>query len=414
MWSIAKKKLKEMATIVEKKEKEYGTVIYIISDEPYSKLVYDGIKIPQILNIFQNSILVNSFSKSHSLAGERIGYIAVNDTVEGLKDLLKGLVFCNRILGYVNAPALFQQVVSMALYDTVDPNIYQERRDILYTSLTEMGYSCVKPQGAFYLFPKTLIPDDMEFKDRALKHHLVIVPGSGFNCPGHFRISYCVSLETIKNSLPAFEALANELRSEKNWDKREISLDIKNFEELIKKVQQYEIKKRVAVIAAHDEHTLEAVMKAKARGILSPILIGDTDKIVSIMQKLNVPLDSEIMFIPSENDEASAEKGVELIHQGLADIIMKGKIQTADLLKAVVNTEKGLRTERIMSHFVINEIPNYHKLVVLTDGGMVMYPDLEQKKEILANATRFLINLGYDKPKVAALAAVEIMNKKNA
>ena len=189
-------------------------------------------------------------------------------------------------------------------------------------------------------------------------------------------------------------------------------MDIKNFEELIKKVQQYEIKKRVAVIAAHDEHTLEAVMKAKARGILSPILIGDTDKIVSIMQKLNVPLDSEIMFIPSENDEASAEKGVELIHQGLADIIMKGKIQTADLLKAVVNTEKGLRTERIMSHFVINEIPNYHKLVVLTDGGMVMYPDLEQKKEILANATRFLINLGYDKPKVAALAAVEIMNKK--
>lgn len=219
----SEKKLKEMATIVEKKEKEYGTVIYIISDEPYSKLVYDGIKIPQILNIFQNSILVNSFSKSHSLAGERIGYIAVNDTVEGLKDLLKGLVFCNRILGYVNAPALFQQVVSMALYDTVDPNIYQERRDILYTSLTEMGYSCVKPQGAFYLFPKTLIPDDMEFKDRALKHHLVIVPGSGFNCPGHFRISYCVSLETIKNSLPAFEALANELRSEKNWDKREIS-----------------------------------------------------------------------------------------------------------------------------------------------------------------------------------------------
>lgn len=189
-------------------------------------------------------------------------------------------------------------------------------------------------------------------------------------------------------------------------------MDIKNFEELIKKVQQYEIKKRVAVIAAHDEHTLEAVMKAKAKGILSAILIGDADKIVSILQNMNVPVDSEITIIPSENDEASAEKGVELIHQGLADIIMKGKIQTADLLKAVVNKEKGLRTKRIMSHFVINEIPNYHKLVVLTDGGMVMYPDLEQKKEILANATRFLINLGYDKPKVAALAAIEIMNQK--
>jgi aspartate aminotransferase len=205
------KLLKEMAALLEKKEKDFNTVIYVISDEPYSKLVYDSVIIPQILNIFKNSILVNSFSKSHSLAGERIGYIAVNDSIEGLKDLLKGLVFCNRILGYVNAPALFQKVVSMALYDTVDPSIYEERRDILYKSLTEMGYSCVKPQGAFYLFPKTLIPDDMEFKDRALKHHLVIIPGSGFKCPGHFRISYCVSLETIKNSLSVFEALAREL-----------------------------------------------------------------------------------------------------------------------------------------------------------------------------------------------------------
>lgn len=187
---------------------------------------------------------------------------------------------------------------------------------------------------------------------------------------------------------------------------------VKNFEELIKKVQVSRIKKRVAVIAAHDEHTLEAVMNAYARGIALPILIGDANKIQTILEKLHFPLNGEIAIIPSENDESSAEKGVELIHQGLADIIMKGKIQTADLLKAVVNTEKGLRTERIMSHFVINEIPNYHKLVVLTDGGMVMYPDLEQKKEILANATQFLNNLGYEKPKVAVLAAVEIINKK--
>lgn len=205
------KLLKDMAALLEKKEKDFNTVIYVISDEPYSKLVYDGVLIPQILNIFKNSILVNSFSKSHSLAGERIGYIVVNDEIEGFKEILNGLIFCNRILGYVNAPALFQKVVSMALYDTVDPGIYQERRDILYTSLTEMGYSCVKPQGAFYLFPKSLIPDDMEFTNRALKHNLVIVPGSGFKCPGYFRISYCVSLETIKNSLPAFKALAKEL-----------------------------------------------------------------------------------------------------------------------------------------------------------------------------------------------------------
>ncbi len=205
------KLLKDMAALLKKKEKDFNTVIYVISDEPYSKLVYDGVLIPQILNIFKNSILVNSFSKSHSLAGERIGYIVVNDEIEGFKEILNGLIFCNRILGYVNAPALFQKAVSMALYDTVDPGIYQERRDILYTSLTEMGYSCVKPQGAFYLFPKSLIPDDMEFTNRALKHNLVIVPGSGFKCPGYFRISYCVSLETIKNSLPAFKALAEEL-----------------------------------------------------------------------------------------------------------------------------------------------------------------------------------------------------------
>ena len=207
----SEKLLIEMAAILEKKERDFGSAIYVISDEPYSKLVYDGVKIPPVLNIFKNSILVNSFSKSHSLAGERIGFIAVNDSLAGVKDLLKGLVFCNRILGYVNAPALFQKVVAMTLSDTVDAHIYQERRDILYNSLIEMGYSCVKPHGAFYLFPKSLIPDDMEFKDRALKHNLVIVPGSGFKCPGYFRISYCVSLETIKNSLPAFEALAKEL-----------------------------------------------------------------------------------------------------------------------------------------------------------------------------------------------------------
>ena len=187
---------------------------------------------------------------------------------------------------------------------------------------------------------------------------------------------------------------------------------IKNFEELIKKVQQTGIKKRVAVIAAHDEHTLEAVMEARAKGIIAPVLIGDAGKIFAILQKLKVALNGDITVIPSENDAASAEKGVELIHQGQADFIMKGKIQTADLLKSVVNKDRGLRTESIMSHFVINEIPNYHKLVVLTDGGMVMYPDLEEKKAILANATGFLNSLGYEKPKVAVLAAVETPNPK--
>lgn len=187
---------------------------------------------------------------------------------------------------------------------------------------------------------------------------------------------------------------------------------IKNFEQLIQKMQMGGIKKRVAVIAAHDEHTLEAVMRAKVKGFISPILIGDADKIVFILQKMNVPMDGEITVIPSENDDASAEKGVELIHQGLADFIMKGKIQTADLMKVVVDKVSGLRTDKIMSHFVINEIPSYHKLVVLTDGGMVMYPDLAQKREILANATNYLCRLGYQQPKVAVLSAVETANQK--
>jgi aspartate aminotransferase len=203
--------LRNMAAILERKQREYNSSIYLVSDEPYSRLVYDGIQLPHVLNIFRNSIVVNSFSKSHSLAGERIGYIAVNDSAEELKSLINGMVFCNRTLGFVNAPALFQKAISMSLSDTVDKRIYEERRNILYDSLTKMGYSCVKPQGAFYLFPKSLIPDDMEFKNRALKYKIVVVPGSGFQGPGHFRLSYCVSRETIMNSLPAFEALIQEL-----------------------------------------------------------------------------------------------------------------------------------------------------------------------------------------------------------
>jgi aspartate aminotransferase len=204
--------LKEMARIVDRKEEKFHTTIYVISDEPYSKLVYDGIKLPYILNIFRHSVLVNSFSKSHSLPGERIGFVAVNDAIENPKEFVDGLSFSNRILGYVNAPALFQRVITDSMEKVVDKAIYEERRDILYNHLISLGFSCVKPQGAFYLFPKTLIPDDIEFKNRALKHNLVVVPGRSFGCPGYFRISYCVGRNTITNSLPAFSALAEEFK----------------------------------------------------------------------------------------------------------------------------------------------------------------------------------------------------------
>ena len=202
--------LKALADVLAVKEKELGITIYVISDEPYRKLVYDDIKVPSVLAIFKNSVIVDSFSKSLSLPGERIGYIAANPAINDFELFMNGLIFCNRTLGYVNAPALFQKLVGESIDTAVDTNIYRERRDLLYNSLIKMGFSCVKPQGAFYLFPKSPIPDDVEFVKQAVKYNLLIVPGSGFSCPGYFRIAYCVSIKTIENSLPAFEALARE------------------------------------------------------------------------------------------------------------------------------------------------------------------------------------------------------------
>lgn len=203
--------LESIAKLLEQKSAEFGHTIYIISDEPYRKLAYD-VEIPNILTIYRNAIMIDCFSKSLSLPGERMGYIATNPEADDIDSLMGGLIYCNRILGFVNAPALFQKVVAKAIDSSVDINIYKERRDLLYNSLIKFGYECVKPDGAFYLFPKAFIEDDVEFKNRALKYNLLIVPGSGFGCPGYFRLAYCCSLETIKNSLPAFEALAKEFK----------------------------------------------------------------------------------------------------------------------------------------------------------------------------------------------------------
>ncbi|MCR4434839.1 MAG: pyridoxal phosphate-dependent aminotransferase [Clostridiales bacterium] len=204
--------LKRMARVLEDKEKEYNTTIYVISDEPYNRLVFDGFKVPGILKIFKNSLLVNSFSKSLALPGERIGYIAASSAIDNVSLLINGLIYVSRVLGFINAPSLFQKVVAESLEVAVDTEIYRERRDILYNHLTELGFSCVKPHGTFYLFPKSLIEDDGEFVRRAMKYNLLFTPGKGFGCPGYFRIAYCVSMETIKNSLPAFEALAKEFK----------------------------------------------------------------------------------------------------------------------------------------------------------------------------------------------------------
>lgn len=186
---------------------------------------------------------------------------------------------------------------------------------------------------------------------------------------------------------------------------------IQNFEQLIKKVQTGKSRKRVVVISAHDKHTLEAVLYARSMGIADPVLIGDIAKIKVILAELGetVPEDD---LIEEKDDSMAARKGVQMIREGRADFIMKGKLQSADFLGPIVDKQNGLRTDKVMSHFVMNELPNYHKLLVTTDGGMFMYPNLEEKKGILENAVSVLHMFGYECPKVAALAAVETVNTK--
>lgn len=202
--------LEKIAELINIREKEYGIEICIISDEPYNRIVYDGVLVPPVFTIFKNSIIVNSFSKSLSLPGERIGYIAVNPSIKSTDTLMDGLIFSTRTLGYVNAPALFQRILPESLEAPVDAGAYKKRRDMLYDIITGAGFGCIKPQGAFYLFPESPVEDDVSFCKAAVKYNLVIVPGTGFGCRGHFRLAYCVDEKIIINSRKAFEALAKE------------------------------------------------------------------------------------------------------------------------------------------------------------------------------------------------------------
>lgn len=208
----SEEKLKAIADIVAKKEKELGITIFVISDQPYSEIVYDGAKLPSILALFNNAIVINSFSKSLGLAGERIGYIAASSKIVDIDILMNALSFCNRTLGFVNAPGLFQKVVGDSFKAKVNVDAYKKRRDFLYENLTRIGFECIKPQGAFYLFPKALIEDDIAFVQKAVDYNLLLVPGSGFGCPGYFRMSYCVTLDMIERSIPAFEKLVKEFK----------------------------------------------------------------------------------------------------------------------------------------------------------------------------------------------------------
>ena len=200
----------KLAGILREKQKEFGTEIYLISDEPYRELAYDGVQVPYLTKYYENTIVGYSYSKSLSLPGERIGYLVIPDEVADSQDVIAAANGANRILGYVNAPSLMQKVVARCLDAEVDVPAYNKNREALYGGLKKLGFQCIKPEGAFYLFVKSPVADEKVFCDAAKKHHILIVPGSSFACPGYVRIAYCVSYETIMNSMPGFEALAKE------------------------------------------------------------------------------------------------------------------------------------------------------------------------------------------------------------
>lgn len=188
-------------------------------------------------------------------------------------------------------------------------------------------------------------------------------------------------------------------------------MEFKNFDELIKHVQNSGTKKKVAVVAAHDHHAIEAVVEADKNNIAIPVLVGEKARITEILNEMGIS-ENKYEIYDTKDDKESAQTAIDLIREGKADFLMKGKLQTADLLRAVVNKEKGLSTGKVMSHVAINQIPGYHKLLAVTDGGMMMYPNLEEKKQIIENAVGVLRNMGYERPKVAVLAAVETVNPK--
>ncbi len=202
--------LKKIADILEKKQKEFQTSIYIVSDEPYRELAYDGVEVPYIPNVYRNTIVGYSFSKSLSLPGDRIGYLAIPSEVDDFADIYAAAGVATRILGFVNAPSLAQLFVARCLDEKVDLEIYNRNRELLYNSLRKYGYECIKPEGAFYLFVKALEPDDKAFAAKAKEKRLLLVPGSTFGCAGYVRIAYCVDYDMILRSLPAFEELAAE------------------------------------------------------------------------------------------------------------------------------------------------------------------------------------------------------------
>lgn len=205
--------IKAIAAILKAKEVEYGHPIVLVSDEPYREIVYEAIVIPYLLNYYDNALVVYSYSKSLSLPGERIGYITLSPTFEEVDEVIAAFNVANRILGFVNAPSLFQRVAGDVVDASIDISEYRKNRDLLYPFMLEQGFECVKPEGTFYLFVKAPIEDEVAFCNKAKEYNLLVVPGRAFGCPGYFRMSYCIAYEKVEKSLGAIAKVADFYRS---------------------------------------------------------------------------------------------------------------------------------------------------------------------------------------------------------
>ena len=202
--------LRELASLLLRKQDQLGSEIFIISDEPYRRIIFDGLTYPQVFPHYPNTVVVTSHAKDLALPGERVGYIAINPDYSEREELANGLTFCNRMLGFVNAPALMQHLIRSLQGVSVDSGDYQRKRDYLHGHLTELGYSVIKPQGAFYLFPKAPIEDDVAFVDALQLWNVLTVPGRGFGTAGYFRISYCVEDRVLEGALEGFTKAAEQ------------------------------------------------------------------------------------------------------------------------------------------------------------------------------------------------------------
>ena len=202
--------LQRLSDIMKSKEKELGTDIVLLSDEPYRELAYDGVEVPYVTAFYDDTVVAYSYSKSLSLPGERIGYLVIPDELKDSAQVFNAATIANRVMGAVNAPSLMQRVILRCLDEKVDLEAYDRNRNLLYDGLRNLGFACIKPQGAFYLFVKSPEPDEKKFCENCKKYNILVVPGTSFACPGYVRISYCVSYGQIERSLPAFRRVAED------------------------------------------------------------------------------------------------------------------------------------------------------------------------------------------------------------